>query len=112
MAPCVYIWQKKKREVITGQVFPENKRSDIEAKRERERKKNRWERKDITLYTQIIKGKVHIVCFDNTPVKEALSSCIHTQAVEEMKATQKHTHTTERARDRLRDVHFLFGDIR
>jgi hypothetical protein len=28
-----------------------------------------------------------------------------------MKATQKHAHTTERARNRLRGL-FLFGDIR
>jgi hypothetical protein len=55
------------------------------------------------VYTANQTKKVHIICIDNTPVREAPSIDIDTKKKEENEATKKHTHThtTERARDRL-----------
>jgi len=45
------------------------------------------------VYTANQTKKVHIICIDNTPVREAPSIDIDTKKKEENEATKKHTHT-------------------
>jgi hypothetical protein len=102
MAPYVYIWQKK----ITYKVVPDYQPSDIEEE------ENRWWRKKThhAVYTANQTKKVHIICIDNTPVREAPSIDIDTKKKWSNEETHTHTHYWKSTRSTWKLT--LFGDIR